>query len=239
MKFETWTFAAGLLVLTAACSAPASDTSAGTEPASVVTSETVDKITPVDLSEVSAGAYSLEKTHAFLTFKVGHSGGISQYRVNFTDFDAKLDFNPEDPAASTLVATVNPLGVETNYPGDYKAGHADSQWSSWNEDVARDPKWLNADAHPEIKFEATSAVMTGESTGDVTGDLTFLGQTKPVTLSVTYNGVANPPWFGERDLIGFNAETVITRSEWGMGAYIPGITDDVTVSFSGEFLQDE
>jgi len=239
MKIETWTFAASLMVLTAACSAPTSDTSAGTEPATVITSDAAGKITPIDLSEVSAGAYSLEKTHAFLTFKVGHSGGISQYRVNFTDFDAKLDFKPEDPTASTLIATINPLGVETNYPGDYKAGHADSQWSSWNEDVARDPKWLNADTNPEISFEATSTVMTSSNSGDVTGDLTFLGQTKPVTLSVTYNGFANAPWFGERDLIGFNAETVIKRSEWGMGAYLPAITDDVTVTFSGEFLKDE
>ena len=76
-------------------------------------------------------------------------------------------------------------------------------------------------------------------TGTVTGDLTLLGVTKPVSLDVSYNGVANPPWFGERDVIGFDASTTVQRSEFGMAAYIPNISDAVTVEFSGEFLQDE
>ena len=63
--------------------------------------------------------------------------------------------------------------------------------------------------------------------------------TKPVTLDVTYKGVAKPPWFNGRDVIGFDASTTVKRSEFGMVAYIPNIGDDVTVEFSGEFVQDE
>lgn len=174
-----------------------------------------------------------------MTVKVGHSGGISDYRISFTDFDGDLSFDPADPEASSLTFTINPLAVETNYPGDYKAGHAESQWESWNEDVSRDAKWLNADEFPEISFVATEITRTGDLTGTVTGDLTLLGETKPITLDVTYNGVANPPWFGERDVIGFDASTTVNRSEFGMAAYIPNISDAVTVEFSGEFLQDE
>lgn len=191
------------------------------------------------LAEVATGSYSLEKTHAFMTVKVGHGGGISQYRISFTDIDADLDFDPAAPESSSITFTINPAMVETNYPGDYKAGHADSQWESWNEDVSRDAKWLNADAFPEITFVSTSATKTGDLSGTVTGDLTLLGVTKPVTLDVTYNGVANPPWFEGRDVIGFDASTKVMRSEFGMGAYIPNIGDEVTVEFSGEFLQDE
>ena len=80
---------------------------------------------------------------------------------------------------------------------------------------------------------------TGDLTGTVTGDLTLLGVTNPVTLDVTYNGVANPPWYGGRDVIGFDASTTLNRSDVGMGAYIPNIGDAVKVDFSGEFLQDE
>lgn len=191
------------------------------------------------LADVAAANYSLEKNHAFMTVKVGHSGGISDYRISFTDFDGDLTFDPADPEAASLTFTINPLAVETNYPGDYKAGHADSQWESWNEDVSRDAKWLNADEFPEITFVATEIARTADLTGTVTGDLTLLGVTKPVTLDVTYNGVANPPWFGERDVIGFDASTTVQRSEFGMAAYIPNISDAVTVEFSGEFLQDE
>lgn len=191
------------------------------------------------LKDVAAGAYSLEKTHAFMTVTVGHNSGISQYRISFTEFDGDLTFDPAAPEASSLSFTIDPTAVETNYPGDYKAGHADSRWESWNEDVSRDSKWLNSDAFPEITFVATDIEKTGDLVGSVTGDLTLLGVTKPVTLEVSYNGVANPPWYGERDVIGFDASTTIQRSEFGMAAYIPNISDAVMVQFSGEFLQDE
>lgn len=191
------------------------------------------------LADVAAGPYSLEKTHAFMTVKVGHGGGISQYRISFTDFDADLEFDPGAPENSSITLSINPTALETNYPGDYKAGHANSDWDSWNEDVARDAKWLNADAFPEITFVSTAATKTGDLSGTVTGDLTLLGVTKPVTLDVTYNGVANPPWFAGRDVIGFDASTTIMRSDFGMAAAIPNITDEVVVEFSGEFLQDE
>lgn len=205
--------------------------------------ETVSNGTDSDLHEklreVASGSYSIDKGHAFLTFKVGHGGGISDYRVNFTSFDADLTFDPADPEASNLTVTIDPSTVQTNYPGDYKAGHADSPYESWNEDLAMNPQWLNAGEHPEITFTSTNVTRTGDLEGTVTGQLNFLGQTEPVTLDVTYNGVANAPWYGDRDIIGFDASTVITRSEWGMGAYLPMIGDEVTVEFSGEFIQDE
>lgn len=238
MTLKPYLFAgAGALVL-AACGGAEEPVIEAAETPPVETADAPAELHPL-LAEVAPGAYSLEKTHAFMTVKVGHGGGISQYRISFTDFDAALDFNPEAPESSTISFSINPAALETNYPGDYKAGHADSQWESWNEDVSRDAKWLNADAFPEITFVSTSVTKTGDLSGTVTGDLTLLGVTKPVTLDVTYNGVANPPWFGGRDVIGFDASTTVLRSEFGMTAAIPSIGDEVTVEFSGEFLQDE
>ncbi|GAB5459150.1 MAG: YceI family protein [Henriciella sp.] len=220
----------------AACGGASTDTSES--PA-----ETVDAPAEAalhsSLEGVAAGDYSLEKNHAFMTVKVGHAGGISQYRISFTDFDGQLSFDPADPESGSIDFTINPLSVETNYPGDYKTGHANSGWESWNEDVARDDKWLNADEHPTIRFVSTNVERTGDTTGKVTGDLTLLSVTKPVTLDVTYNGSANVVWFGERDLVGFDATTTIKRSEFGMSALIPNISDEVMVEFSGEFLEDE
>lgn len=211
---------------------------AATPPVAAETPAATGDLHPL-LADVAAGTYALEKNHAFMTVTVGHNGGISQYRISFTDFDGTLDFDPAATESSSVSFSINPLAVETNYPGDYKAAHADSQWESWNEDLSRDAKWLNADAFPEITFVSTSAAKTGDLSGTVTGDLTLLGVTKPVTLDVSYGGVANPPWFGERDVIGFTASTTVQRSEFGMAAYIPSITDEVSVEFSGEFLQDE
>jgi polyisoprenoid-binding protein YceI len=239
MKLYKTSFIAAFGALALTACGGASDDTASVEAAETPPAETVDAPMHPLLADVAPGAYSLEKNHAFMTVKVGHSGGISKYRISFTDFDAKLNFDPAAPESSDITFSINPAVVETNYPGDYQAGHPDSVWESWNEDVSRDAKWLNSDEFPEITFVSTSASKTGDLSGTLTGDLTLLGVTKPVTLDVTYNGVANPPWFGERDVIGFDASTTVLRSEFGMAAYIPNIGDEVTVEFTGEFLQDE
>lgn len=219
----------------------AADTASDTAPEATATpvAAQVDVALHPKLVDVAAASYSIEPTHAFLSVKVGHGGGISAYKIAFTRFEGDLDFDPAAPETSSLAFKIYAADVETNYPGDYKAGHADSQWDSWNEDVARDGKWLNSDEHPEITFVSTAIERTGDLTGKVTGDLTLLGVTQPVTLDVTYNGVANPPWFGGRDVIGFDASTTVSRSEFGMGAYVPNISDAVEVTFSGEFLENE
>ena len=190
------------------------------------------------LDGVAAGTYELDPTHAFLTWTVVHNG-LSHYTVAFTDFDATLEFDPENVTGSTISLTIDPTGLETNYPADFKAGHPDSPFESWNQTLSQDERFLNGGAFPEITFVSTASESTGEFTGTVTGDLTFLGVTKPVTLDVTYNGVTNLPWYGERDVIGFNATTTITRSEFGMTSMQGPISDEVVIDFSGEFLEAE
>ncbi len=183
------------------------------------------------LDDVAADTYELERTHAFLNWTVSHFG-LSDYTVNFTDFDATLEFNPEEPTASKISVTINPLALQTNYPeGERKA--------EWETELATDDKWLNGDEFPKITFVSTAAEATGEFTGTVTGDLTFLGVTKPVTLDVTYNGTANYPWNGGRDSIGFSAATTLKRSDFGNTAFAPNISDEVKIKFTGEFLQPE
>lgn len=183
------------------------------------------------LEGVATGLYELEKTHAFLTWTVKHNG-ISGYTVNFTDFDADLAFDAETPANSQLSVSINPLMMNTNYPDAEKK-------VDWETELATDARFMNAGEFPTITFASTSVDQTGEFEGTVTGDLTFLGVTKPVTLDVTYGGVANPPWFGQRDVIGFTASTTITRSDFGSTSLGGVISDDVTIEFSGEFLQAE
>ena len=189
-----------------------------------------------DLEGVAAD-YSLEITHAYLAAYVGHANGLSRYQINFTALDASLSFDPAAPESAAITFTVDTSGVQTNYPGDYKAGHADSGHDSWNDDVANDGKWLNSTEHGTATFVSTGATRTGDNTGTVTGDLTLLGQTNEVTFDVTYNGNGTARG-SDRALIGFDATTTINRSEWGMGAYIPVISDDVRLDFSGEFIQD-
>ncbi len=183
------------------------------------------------LEGVASGLYELEKTHAFLTWTVRHNG-ISGYTVNFTDFNADLAFDAEDPTKSQLSVSINPTALQTNYPDAEKK-------VDWENELSNDSKFLNASEFPTITFNSTGVETTGDFEGTVQGDLTFLGVTKPVSLDVTYGGVANPPWFGQRDVIGFTATSTFKRSEFGMTSMMGPVSDEVTVEFSGEFLQAE
>ncbi len=181
------------------------------------------------LEGVASGLYNLEKTHAFLTWTVKHNG-ISGYTVNFTDFEADLVFDAGAPENSQLAVSINPAGLNTNYPNAEKK-------VEWENELATDARFMNTGEFPAITFNSTSVEKTGDFEGKVTGNLTFLGLTKPVTLDVSYGGVANPPWFGQRDVIGFTASTTIARSDFGQTALAGVISDEVEIEFSGEFLQ--
>lgn len=243
MKYTTLMASAAAAVILAACGggeppATAQDTppAAAETPASAPADAAAEAIAAT-LADAPAGTYALDRNHAALAFHVGHSTGLSQYRVGFANYGANLQFNPEDPASSQISVTINPAELLVDYTGDYTATHANSGFETWHDDLAFNDRWLNADTHPEITFTSTSAERTGPNTGTVTGDLTFLGQTRPVTLDVTYNGFASPPWNAGMSIIGFDAQTTIRRSEWGMDALIPWIGDEVTITFSGEFNQ--
>ncbi|MDZ7744848.1 MAG: YceI family protein [Candidatus Saccharibacteria bacterium] len=85
----------------------------------------------------------------------------------------------------------------------------------------RDGDFLDADAHPEIRFVATGYEPQGEDRGELRGDLTLLGETRPVTLDVRINRMGEYPFGGglfsdPPYVIGISAETTIQRSEWGM-----------------------
>ena len=177
--------------------------------------------------EASGGNYQLEKTHAFLTWRIKHNG-LSNYTARFTEFDASIDFNPDDPVSSSVVATINPLSVETDHPIN----------DGWNDTLATDTKWFNGDKFPQIVFKSTGIEKTGEFTGIITGDLTLLGVTKEVQLSATYNGTGNAPWFGTRDIIGFSATGTLNRSDFGMTALLPNIGDEVEIIIEAEFVEE-
>jgi polyisoprenoid-binding protein YceI len=224
---------ASALIL-AAC-APAAEAPAATE-AAPAEAAAIETAPAAEVAYGKAATYKVDPTHASITWRVNHFG-LSNYTARFKNFDATLTFNPADVAANSVEVTIDPASVETDYPGDYKAGHADSPYASWNEDLAKNPQWFNAAAHPLITFKSTAATQTSPTTGTLTGDLTFLGVTKPVTLDVTYNGVAQMPWAPDQDKIGFSAKTTLKRSDFGMAAYIPNIADDVEVVIEAEFAE--
>ena len=184
--------------------------------------------TQQSLAPIDSSNFELDKTHAFLTAQVIHFG-ISDYSIDLTDFDAQLDFDADTPTNSRISLQINPMGVDTHYPDPAKK-------AEWEAELSTSGRYLNGDTFPSITFVSTAAEQDSEFTGTVTGDLNLRGVTRPVTLNVTYNGTATSPLDGGKRRVGFTASGTFNRSDFGMDALTQFVSDDVRVSFSGEFI---
>ncbi len=173
------------------------------------------------LAQAPAGDYSVEKSHASITFKVLHMG-LAYYTMRFNDFDAKITLDPKKPEASKLNVTIKPASLDSNDPK--MTAHTDNK------------DFFEVAKYPTITFVSTSIEKTSDTTGKVTGNLTLHGVTKPVTLDARFNGGGSHPFF-KKHALGFSATTTIKRSEFGMGYGIPMVEDNVYVLIESEFLQ--
>ncbi len=173
-----------------------------------------------DASLAPAGAYEVDKAHARVSWEISHFG-LSTYVGWFTSFDVTFTFDPNAPEKSSLKASIDPKSVHTLDP-------------KFDEEIASE-MFFDAAKYPEITFVSKSIEKTGDTTGKITGDLTFHGVTKEVVLDVTFHGGMMSP-MKNTYVLGFNAKTTIKRSEYGVTKYVDfGLGDDVTVTIEGEF----
>jgi polyisoprenoid-binding protein YceI len=177
-----------------------------------------------------AGAYAVDKTHATVQWQGLHNG-LSWYTARFTAFDIQLNFDPADVTKSKVTASIDPKSIETDF---LKTRPAESK-TDFNAELATGDRWFNGNKFPTITFASTAVTKTGANTGKMTGNLTFLGVTKPVTLDVTYNGFKSYP-APRKAKVGFRAVGTINKTQWGMPAGGP-IADDVKIEINAEFEQ--
>lgn len=181
-------------------------------------------------NDLPEGGYKVDLSHASIVWKVSHAG-LSNYVARFAEFDAAIDFKPNDITKSKVTASINPMSIQTAYP------FADEK--DFDKVLATEKGWFNAGEFASINFASTSIEMTGEKTAIMTGDLTFLGISKEVSLNVIFNGAMVRQPFSGKPTMGFSASTNIIRSEFGMSKYVPSIGDDVEVMIEAEFVKSE
>ncbi|HAS48506.1 MAG TPA: polyisoprenoid-binding protein, partial [Gammaproteobacteria bacterium] len=116
-----------------------------------------------DVTELRGGAYTLDPDHATLLWKINHLG-FSTFIGRFNDFDATLDFDPENIESSQVEVVINTAGLDIN-----------------NEEFAeelRGDAWFNVEQFPQAVFRSTSFIEAIDEDSFVfTGDLTLLGVT--------------------------------------------------------------
>lgn len=180
---------------------------------------------PQTLQSLPAGQYRMEREHASLLFRVKHLG-LSWYTVRLASFDATLDFDPANPAASKITALVDTASVRTEHPTD----------KEWDTRLGRD--LLRYNTFPQASFASTHIDVTGGNKGSLTGDLTLFGITKPISLDVTYNGgMAAAALYNGRPAVGFSARGAFKRSDFGSTRYSEFVGDEIELVIEAEFTR--
>jgi polyisoprenoid-binding protein YceI len=137
----------------------------------------------------------------------------------FDKFDGKIAVDFDNPSNSRVNFHV-------------QAGSADAGSAGFN-DFVRSTALLNVDAFPSIDFTSTSVVKTSEHSVRVSGELTLLGVTHPLSVDVDVNKKSE----GARTRLGFTANTKIDRLDYGMTSGYPVISRDVFLTISTEALE--
>ena len=169
----------------------------------------------------AADAYKLDKSHTTVGFKVRHLV-ISNVRGEFTDYDATILLDENDITKSSMQGTIKAASVNTNH--EKRDKHL------------RNPDFFDADQYPDITFQSKRIEKNGDSYVMV-GDFTMRGVTKEIQLPFTLTG---PIMHRNKTRIGFEAELVINRQDYGMqynkladtGGLV--VSNKVTIELNGE-----
>lgn len=177
-----------------------------------------------DAARVTAGTYKTDPGHSMIGWEVNHFG-FNDYFGIFGDVAGTLIIDPANPNAAKVDVTIPVAKVTTASAG------LTSHLLRAGKDGGK-PDFFGP-APADARFVSTKVVASG-MTAKITGNLTLNGVTKEVVLDAEFTGAgANP--FNKKETIGFEAETEIKRSDFGIAYGIPVVSDEVELDISVAF----
>jgi polyisoprenoid-binding protein YceI len=169
-------------------------------------------------SATPAQAWRIDETQTFIGFKI-EAAGFPTTHGRFTHYTGRFFIDFEHPAKSSTTFTVDSASVDLG--------------SAPFNDFVKSSALLNTDRFPTLSFTSTMVEKLDARTARVTGDLTMLGVTRPMALTVN---VDNPS--SRKGSVAFVATGRITRSEFGMIFGIPLIDDALELTVKTRALTD-
>ena len=144
------------------------------------------------------GTYALDASHTDVGFSVRHLM-VSKTKGRFSGVSGTVTI-AEVPTESSVEVEIDVASIDTR--DEKRDGHLLS------------PDFFDVAQYPTISFRSTAVRSISGSRWAVDGDLTVHGETRPVSLEVTFEGAARDPWGGER--LGFTAKAEVDREDFGL-----------------------
>lgn len=164
--------------------------------------------------------YQMDPNHTNVIASWSHFGFSNPF-ADFGQAKGEIVYDADDLAKSSVQVALPLAGLNA--------------FSDKFNEHLKSADFFDAEKYPEITFKSTKVESEGEGKLKVTGDLTVKGVTKPTVLNVSLNKAGDHP-MAKRAAIGFDAETVLKRSDFGVDKYAPNVGDEVTIKITTEAL---
>ncbi len=171
-----------------------------------------------DVSRVVAGTYAVEPKHTQLRFTVMHLG-YTPFSGMLSGASGSLTIDPAKPAAAKLSIEVPVDSIWVPVP------------KLTNE--LRSPMFFDPARYPKMTFVSDQVTVRGQH-ATIRGRLTMHGVTRPLTLDAHFVGAGTMQ--GKRT-IGFTATGTLKRSDYGVTAVLPLVSDEVQIDIAAAFEQ--
>lgn len=169
----------------------------------------------------AAERYEIDPAHTQVQFGYSHFG-FSHITGRFDQVTGEFMFDAADPAKSSIQVTIPLTSISTG------VAKLDTHLQSAD--------FFDAEKFPEAIFKSTQVTVVSADKLTVAGDLTIHGVSKPVVLDVTLNKAGLHP-MTKVLAAGFDASTTLKRSDFGVGAYAPAVSDEVSILITLEAQQ--
>ena len=169
-------------------------------------------------SVYAAETYKLDPAHTSVVYRIKYSGVTFVYG-RFNGPTGSFVYDEAAPGKSAIEMQVDANNIDT------AVAKRDNHLKS--------PDFFNAAEYPMVTFKSTSVKKLSSDTYQVSGNLTLLGKSRPLTVNAKHTGSGKDPWGNFRR--GFETSFTIKRSDFGMDFMLGGVSDEVsiTVSVSG------
>jgi len=173
------------------------------------------------LASHAADSYTVDPAHTYPHFSVSHLG-FSTMQGRFDKSSGKVTLDRAAKTGSVDIA-IEAASVSTGF--------------AKRDEHLKSPDFFNAAEFPTITYKSSSMKFKGDAPASVEGNLTLLGVSKPVTLTIdAFKCGAHP--MNKKDVCGAGASGQFKRSDFGMKFGLPGVGDDIKLVFEVEAYKD-
>jgi len=169
-----------------------------------------------DVSRVTAGSYTVEPRHTQIRFTIMHFG-FTPFSGFFSGASGSLTLDPAKPDAASVSIEVPTNTALVTVPK--------------LTDELRSPMFFDPEKYPTMKFVSDKVTVHGTQ-ATISGQLTLHGQTHPLTLEASFVGAGT---MMGKHTIGFTATGTIKRSDYGISALLPLVSDEVKIDIAAAF----